>query len=121
MERIIIHTRRARPAKGGQKEKGENHMSIIYNSRYTAEQHKRGNERIVRVGGGYIIMSARQYQIWKRQKKRFVRDIMRGLDERRLDRKEAEAQSVINNVYADYATNKHYPRGKKATAWQYQT
>ena len=43
-------------------------MPIIFNSRYTAEQHKRGNERIVRVEGGYIIMSARQYQIWKRQR-----------------------------------------------------
>lgn len=43
-------------------------MSIIYNSRYAAEQHKRGNERIVRVEGGYIIVSARQYQIWKRQR-----------------------------------------------------
>lgn len=43
-------------------------MSIIYNSRYAAEQHKHGNERIVRVEGGYIIMSARQYQIWRKQR-----------------------------------------------------
>lgn len=65
--------------------------------------------------------SERTQPFHKVDKKKFVRDIMRELDERRLDKKEADAQSIINNVYADYATNKHYPRGKKATAWQYQT
>ena len=38
-------------------------MPIIYNSRFTAEQHKRGNQRVVRCQGGYIIMSAREYQL----------------------------------------------------------
>lgn len=56
-------------------------------------------------------------------KKKFVRDIMRGLDERRLDKKEADAQSIIDPdaIRADYMHNKRYNHGKKATAWQYQT
>lgn len=40
----------------------------IYKTRYLAEQNRHGGERVVRVEGGYIVMSARQYQIWKRQK-----------------------------------------------------
>ena len=38
-------------------------MPIIYNSRFTAEQNKRGNQRVVKCQGGYIIMSAREYQV----------------------------------------------------------
>jgi hypothetical protein len=41
----------------------EDHMPIIYNSRFTAEQNKRGNQRVVKCQGGYIIMSAREYQL----------------------------------------------------------
>jgi len=56
-------------------------------------------------------------------KKKFVRDIMLGLEGRKMDRKEAEAQSIIDPgaVRADYMRNKRYNHGKKATAWQYQT
>ncbi len=55
-------------------------------------------------------------------KKKFVRDIMSGLDERRCIKKEAEAKSIINQdkIVSDYMHNKRYNHGKKATAWQYQ-
>lgn len=43
-------------------------MPIIFNSRHTAQQQVHGNQRVVKCQGGYIIMSARQYQIWKRQR-----------------------------------------------------
>ena len=43
-------------------------MPIIYNSRYTAQQNVHGGDRIVKVCGGYIIMTQREYQIWRKQK-----------------------------------------------------
>ena len=56
-------------------------------------------------------------------KKKFVRDIMSGLDERRCIKKEAEAKSIINQdkIVADYMQNKRYLHGRKATAQGYQT
>ena len=55
-------------------------------------------------------------------KKKFVRDIMLGLEGRKMDRKEADAQSIIDPdaVRADYMHNKRYLRGKKSTMRQYQ-
>jgi len=38
-------------------------MPIIFNSRHTAQQQVHGNQRVVKCQGGYIIMSAREYQI----------------------------------------------------------
>ena len=38
-------------------------MPIIFNSRHTAQQQVHGNQRVVKCHGGYIIMSAREYQI----------------------------------------------------------
>ena len=38
-------------------------MPIIYNSRFTAEQNKHGNQRVVKCQGGYIVVSAREYQL----------------------------------------------------------
>lgn len=40
----------------------------IYTTRYQARKNKRGEEVTVKVCGGYINMSARDYQIWYRQK-----------------------------------------------------
>ncbi len=52
-------------------------------------------------------------------KEKFVRDIMRGLQERESDRKEREAFAMIDEPCGYYA-NKHYPSGKKATKRAYQ-
>lgn len=40
----------------------------IYKTRYQANKVKRGNERVVKVYGGYIIMSYQEYNVWKNQK-----------------------------------------------------
>ena len=40
-----------------------------YDTRYQAEKaRKKGEEIIVKVSGGYVIMTYREYQIWKKQK-----------------------------------------------------
>jgi len=67
--------------------------------------------------------SERTQPFHKVDKNKFVRDIMLGLEGRKMDRKEADARSIIDPdaIRADYMRNKHYLRGKKATAWQYQT
>ena len=41
---------------------------IIYKNRYQAEKHKRGDERVVKVSGGYAVMSCDYYRTWKAQK-----------------------------------------------------
>ncbi len=43
-------------------------MPIIFNSRHTAQSQVHGGDRIVKVYGGYIIMTQREYQIWRKQK-----------------------------------------------------
>ncbi len=43
-------------------------MSQIFSTRYYASQHKRSDEVIVKVCGGYVLMSARDRQIWRNQK-----------------------------------------------------
>ena len=40
---------------------------IIYPNRYQAQKAKYGNEIIVKVEGGYALMSPSEYQIWKKQ------------------------------------------------------
>lgn len=40
----------------------------IYKNRYQASKDKRDGEKIVKVDGGYIIMTAEQYRTWKAQK-----------------------------------------------------
>jgi len=40
----------------------------IYKNRYRANKDRHSNEKIVRVDGGYTIMSVDQYHIWKAQK-----------------------------------------------------
>lgn len=40
----------------------------IYKTRFLAEQNRRGGGRVVKVWGGYTVMSCRAYQIWKRQR-----------------------------------------------------
>lgn len=41
----------------------------IYPTRYQAEKARRkGEEVVVRVYGGYTLMSVRDYQIWKNQR-----------------------------------------------------
>lgn len=52
-------------------------------------------------------------------KEKFVRDIMRGLDERKCDRKEAMAQAIISEP-CGYYSSKLYARGKKYTKQAYQ-
>lgn len=40
----------------------------IYKNRYQANKFKRSGDVIVKVDGGYIIISEQQYQIFKNQK-----------------------------------------------------
>ena len=40
----------------------------IYKNRYQAEKDKRDGEKVVKVCGGYVIMTADQYRVWRSQK-----------------------------------------------------
>jgi len=39
-----------------------------YKNRYQAKKHISGYDKIIKVCGGYVIMSPQQYRIWRRQK-----------------------------------------------------
>lgn len=42
---------------------------MVYKNRYQAEKDRRkGSEVIVKVSGGYVIMTYDEYAIWKKQK-----------------------------------------------------
>jgi hypothetical protein len=41
---------------------------MIYRTRYLARKEAKSDEVVVKVEGGYMIMSLYQYRIWKRQK-----------------------------------------------------
>lgn len=41
---------------------------MIYPTRYAAKKAALGHEIVVKVEGGYVIMSALNYNIWKKQK-----------------------------------------------------
>lgn len=41
---------------------------IIYKTRYQAEKHKTQNDKVIKVDGGYAVMSPSQYRLWKLQK-----------------------------------------------------
>jgi len=41
---------------------------IIYETRYQARKARRYGEVVVKVEGGYALMSCEFYRIWKRQK-----------------------------------------------------
>ena len=41
----------------------------VYETRYQAEKIRRkGEEVVVKVSGGYVVMTYREYEIWKSQK-----------------------------------------------------
>lgn len=40
----------------------------IYETRYKARKEARGGEVVVKVCGGYAIMSAQDYNVWRKQK-----------------------------------------------------
>lgn len=41
----------------------------IYKTRYQAEKdRKKGKEKVVKVDGGYTIMTYENYEIWRKQK-----------------------------------------------------
>lgn len=40
----------------------------IYETRYKAKKAATGDDVVVKVEGGYTVMSASDYQVWKRQK-----------------------------------------------------
>lgn len=48
--------------------KGYDEMTGIYKSRYYAKKDAREDEVVVKVDGGYKIMNASDYNIWKKQK-----------------------------------------------------
>ena len=70
---IIISTNKTTHAPDGSGRKKEV-MSIIFTNRYQAEKARRtgrefnGAEKIVKVYGGYVLMSAEEYRVWKMQK-----------------------------------------------------
>lgn len=44
-------------------------MMMIYKNRYQAEKARRkGEEIVVKVSGGYAVMTYADYEIWKKQK-----------------------------------------------------
>ena len=40
----------------------------IYTTRYAAYKAKTSDEKVIKVCGGYVLMTADQYRIWKNQK-----------------------------------------------------
>lgn len=40
----------------------------IYETRYQARKNKIGDQKIVKVAGGYVLMEPYEYQVWKQQK-----------------------------------------------------
>ena len=52
--------------------KGYDEMTGLYTSRYYAKTQARGDEVVVKVCGGYTIMSASQYNVWKKKTKVIV-------------------------------------------------
>lgn len=40
----------------------------IYENRYRALKNKMGDQKVVKVAGGYAIMEPYEYQVWKHQK-----------------------------------------------------
>ena len=48
--------------------KGYDAMTGLYTSRYYAKKAALGGEVVVKVCGGYTIMTASQYNTWKAQK-----------------------------------------------------
>ena len=48
--------------------KGYDERTGLYTSRYYANKEKSSDEKIVKVAGGYKIMSYSEYNIWKKQK-----------------------------------------------------
>lgn len=41
---------------------------MIYSTKYAARKVARSDEVVVKVEGGYMIMSAYEYKVWKMQK-----------------------------------------------------
>ena len=41
---------------------------VIYKTRYQAKKHANGSEVVVKVEGGYAVMDAAYYEIWRKQK-----------------------------------------------------
>lgn len=52
----------------GYNNKGYNEMTGLYTSRYYAKKNACSYEVVVKVCGGYTIMDAAAYRIWKNQK-----------------------------------------------------
>lgn len=48
--------------------KGYDEFTGLFKSRYYAKKYARGDEVVIKVEGGYMIMSASYYNTWKCQK-----------------------------------------------------
>lgn len=48
--------------------KGYDDFTGLYKTRYYAKKHAKGSEVVVKVDGGYTIMSADYKRIWKNEK-----------------------------------------------------
>lgn len=48
--------------------KGYDEYIGIYTTRYYANKVKSGDEVVVKVGGGYVLMTAEKYNKWRKQR-----------------------------------------------------
>lgn len=48
--------------------KGYDDYTGLFKSRYYAKKYARGDDVVVKVEGGYTVMPADHYRIWKREK-----------------------------------------------------
>lgn len=48
--------------------KGYDEFTGLFKNRYYAKKYAKGDEVVVKVEGGYAVMSASYYNIWKAQK-----------------------------------------------------
>ena len=46
----------------------ERNTMYIYKNRYQASKDKKADEKIIKVCGGYVLMTADQYRVWRKQR-----------------------------------------------------
>ena len=43
-------------------------VKMLYKTRYQAQKAKKADEKVIKVDGGYMVMTQADYQIWRKQK-----------------------------------------------------
>lgn len=41
---------------------------MLHKTRYQAQKAKKADEKVIKVDGGYMVMTQAEYQIWRKQK-----------------------------------------------------